>query len=488
MDEPSPRVVVKFLDDADVDERLPEDGGQIKGLLARLEDADQEGAVAILDRLRDLMPIEFDFAGKIVERVLTGFDQDAVRGLIGQAGASHYGPRHLLRYFTIRSADGYTPSQALDVAEFLRTWRIVETAYVGARPGEPPAVNTSIRVLSPVATEQRYLRDLGIRSCWALPGGQGDGVRLVDIEAGWNVDPCHACLPQRRIILHPGHTPNHRDRYLRHGNAVLGTVLAQHARRGGKGIAPNAGAYLVCTDAPEPDGTGFSRDHASAMITALLHRQPCDVFLLEAQSKWRRRSPNGETSLVTGLPVEVESHVLELIRLATALGVVVVEPAGNGSDNLDRIAAEIKTREDRDVLANRDSGAILVGALRGGGTTHDPFERLPSSNFGCRIDCYAPGEWILAPWTVRGGEDHDDYTDTDFGETSAAGAIIAGAVVVLQAIAKQRQTPLDPLAIRTALSRSDINTPLAIATCDSPDRAPVMPNLRRIVNEFGWDA
>ena len=62
-----------------------------------------------------------------------------------------------------------------------------------------------------------------------------------------------------------------------------------------------------------------------------------------------------------------------------------------------------------------------------------------------------------------------------FGGTSGAGAIVAGAAVVLQGIARARGTLLTPDRMRDLLSDRGFNTSSANP---SSDRIGVMPNLK----------
>ena len=87
-------------------------------------------------------------------------------------------------------------------------------------------------------------------------------------------------------------------------------------------------------------------------------------------------------------PVEIADATYEAIRLATALGIVVVEAGCNGGYDLDAYTnLSGKRIFDRTSAGFRDSGAIMVGA----GSSASPHTRLGFSNHGNRVECYARG-------------------------------------------------------------------------------------------------
>src|SRR5262249_42720036 len=156
-----------------------------------------------------------------------------------------------------------------------------------------------------------------------------------------------------------------------------------------------------------------------AITRAARDLNPGDVVLIEAQSF---AGPHFNPTTGTGVaPVEYENPVFDAIQAATSRGIIVVEPAANGSDNLDH--ADYRGTFDRNV---RDSGAILVGsgkppAAYGKGPDR---ARTDESNFGARVDVQG---WGRAVMTCGFGDlGHDDgennwYTDR-FGATSGAAA------------------------------------------------------------------
>ena len=102
-----------------------------------------------------------------------------------------------------------------------------------------------------------------------------------------------------------------------------------------------------------------------------------DVILLEQQSV---QGPQFDPTTGRGLvPIEFEPEVFNAIKAATNKGIIVVESAGNGSENLDRASYDGKF--DR---TKRDSGALIVGAGLPEGGIYGPGPdrtRTAESNF-----------------------------------------------------------------------------------------------------------
>jgi hypothetical protein len=341
---------------------------------------------------------------------------------------------------------GWYAFEGPDAAERVALARrnpLVETAYLAFAPQPPP---TDLPPETPDFSElQAYVGPspdgLGIGEAARWPGGGGARVRVVDVEYGW--DPEHEDLGATRDIETSGYESG---MYEFHGNSVLGQLFAGDDGYGVTGMIPDAEPIVVF-----PFGVS-DRDYdvADAILRALALLQPGDVILVEQQS-WARGNY---------CPVEVDPGVFDAIALATANGVVVVEPSGNGGQDLDDPAWG--GIFDRDV---RDSGAILVG---GGASPLSPFAprswiRSGGSCYGTRVDVQA---WYDAIVTTTNGEYDGYYADlffadedprqaytASFGGTSGASPMITAIVGILQSVLIEAgEAPLSPGALRALLS------------------------------------
>jgi hypothetical protein len=365
-----------------------------------------------------------------------------------------YRPANLQAFFVIEVPAG---ASAEEIAAEVNAWPSVATAYVEPPPVEPPVTPAD----DPRNVNQGYLDPapdgIDAEYAWGFPGGDGAGQALVDLEWGWTLN--HEDLAAHGITIISG--LNHS--YFFHGTGVLGEVAAVDNTVGCVGITPAlssvrcVGQWLT--------GGGYST--SQPILDAIAVMNFGDVLLLEAQaSLWG----------YVRVPVEIEPAVFEAIRLATALGIVVVEAAGNGAVDLDTVidpdGAQIFNRASPGF---RDSGAIIVGA----GSSVSPHARLGFSCFGSRIDCYGWGENVDTLSTDGAGTAIDQYTTT-FNGTSSASPIVTGAALAVQGLAEDSLgARFAPWQLRSILSDPANGTPSANPAADL---IGVMPNLRAIID------
>jgi serine protease len=402
---------------------------------------------------------------------------DALHGLEARAAKTRLAPRHsLTRYWRIDLRP--YPERAAEVVDKLRALAEVDLAYrelAASDPqyGSPPAGES-------LAEGQGYLDDapagIGARWAWqqiALRRQQGpasvDPVRVCDVEQRW--EPRHQDLPP--LALHYGENRDAAGEEAgggHHGTAVLGQLAAASSGAGVAGGAQPVGSFSLSSHyrskrAPVHTFPGTNGHVAAAIVFTLLdggdadELERGDVLLLEVQR--------------AGLPTEVDAADFDAVRLAAALGVVVVEAAGNGGRDLDAYVDPDTGYELRRGAAGfRDSGAILVGAAR----SALPHDRASFSNHGSRVDCFAWGDSVTSCGygDLAGAASTDYYTNT-FSGTSSASPIIAAAAALVQALHPGR---LDSRQMRALLSKP------ATGTLQGPDVAGhvgVMPDLRRLV-------
>lgn len=279
---------------------------------------------------------------------------------------------------------------------------------------------------------------MDVRYAWTVPGGKGENVKIIDIELNWNLNhsdlivaASDAFILVKGIDRLPDDVQNQAN--IDHGTAVLGELVAADDGIGVTGIAHRARLGLV-----NPLTNGTTPDVEAAIRRAAANLEPGDVMLLELSVAGPRFDPFGGKGLV---PVEFEPGVFAAIKEATSSGIIVVESAGNGFEDLDHPAYGGAFNR-----INRDSGAIIVGAGKpeGGIYGSGPDRtRTEESNFGSRVDLQGWGRFVTTSGygPLREEQGPNNLYTIDFGATSAAAAMVAGAAAVVQSIVKERGRP-----------------------------------------------
>jgi len=381
--------------------------------------------------------------------------------LINRAKALHpgYKPPEFRNFVTFEVPEGLDPGEvAKGVRDRAGEFK-VERVYVEPPPMPPPTPGPVSTTGTPT---QGYLESaaqggIDVRYAWDQAGGRGDGQRLVDLEWGW--DKAHPDLASLGIEILTGDVYGALD----HGTAVLGVVAAGSYAGTCSGIAPALGSVRCAS----PWYSG-QYDLVTALLDSIYEMSVGDVLLLEMQNMGYG---------FAGIPVETDPTTMELVRLATAVGIVVVEAAGNdGTANLDDLKDESGSRFMNPAdPAFRDSGAILVAA----GTSTSPHTRNPGSCHGARIDCFAWGDSVYTLGSVPAQNQSPAYT-TPIDRTSSAAAIVAGAALILQGLAApNRRLPLTSQQVRSVLGDRERGTRPA----STAELIGVMPDLRKIIED-----
>lgn len=338
-------------------------------------------------------------------------------------------------------------------------WPINDEITANPEPGIYECSATDFTVVAPdLEGEQGYLSPAPIgvdaAAVWAVPGGRGAGIRVIDIEGGFRE---HLDIPP--LLSNVGHHVNlHRE----HGRKVVGILTAKNDGIGTTGIAGDAQVGFrslfnanVYADWGEANSSSFNS--AYHIYWAAKHSLT-GVVLLELQ----RPGPSDDgcvcsNSPCSAIPIEFWPADYDVIESAVANSVVVIEAAANGGQSLDRPIYE--GLFDRTV---RDSGAILTTGSEA--LTRAPMCLPGRPNSGSRVDVHSWGELVT---TTGQSNSSDLFSDTwcniyidDFNGSSSASAILAGVAASLQGAALANLgAKLDPLALRQLLV--DTGTPQA---------------------------
>jgi hypothetical protein len=307
---------------------------------------------------------------------------------------------------------------------------------------------------------QRYPVGHDAMAAWQVPGGSGAGVRVADVEESW--DLAHPDLaPAAVVALAPITSTHDRD----HGTGALGIVGARANDVGLTGLAP-ASALAV-----SPDAGGHAIP--AAVLRAAHHVGRGGIVLIEEQ-----------VSLGGDAMVPVEHDVLNRIAIqaATALGVLVVEPAGNGGVDLDHDprCPELRAFAPPGI----DSGALVVAAAqRELDATGERTGRWMADEFtsgGLRVNCFAAGEGVAAPQSNAAG------LTGEFSGTSAASAIVAGVAAAFQGAATASDSgTLSNTELRARLADPQYGHWPGVSSPLNPRGIGVMPDLELLLEGIG---
>lgn len=392
-------------------------------------------------------------------RVVTNVDVDELERRAGRRRRKDVAG--LARFWRIDvRGTGRSPQEVVDLLLGLRFPGIAH-AYAETTAADPAQITAADEPENP---RQGYVEQrpdgVDARWAWGRVGGGGEGIGFADLEQGWFT--AHEDLAGRvgGLLCHLNlfDVTGEGD----HGTGVLGVVLGSDNARGGLGIAPGLARVSVCS---HYDGTGVPKV-ADAIAVATGALSAGDVLLLEVERPG-------------GYPTETDDADFAAVVDATEKGIIVVEAAGNGAQNLDTWRSTAGRALDRDV-DDLDSGAVVVAAARRRVEQDGPdrgHRWLLSSSYGRRVDCYAWGE-AVATADVAG------YRQ-DFGGTSAAAAIVAGAAAALQGMVRAATGGvLTPEEMRRRLS-DPRGTPQIPAASRALVPIGVLPDLKILGEDIG---
>ena len=333
---------------------------------------------------------------------------------------------------------------------------------------------------------------------WSQHGGTGTGVQIIDIEFSWNLT--HEDLIHQNVPIYGG-APRRGDVAGRnHGTAVVGVTSGGDNGFGITGICPDSTVRTV-TNVGGSSG-------AEAIQTAAEMLNPGDILILEMHRAGPRFNFKSRSDQAGYIAVEWWPLDLAAIKYAVKRGIVVVEAAGNGGEDLDAALYDAgpkypysfpPTWRNPFGRSSDDSGAILVGAGAPSpgthGRNHGPARsRLDFSNYGGLLDAQGWGQEVTTCGygDLQGGQDENLWYTDKFAGTSSATPIVAGVLACVQGVRKANgRNACTPAEMRyllrqnTGAQQEDGTTDPVTGAIANPasQRIGSLPNLQLLIAE-----
>lgn len=461
-------IIIKLLDDSGMVVR----GGRLAPAASKSR-ADKPMAVAaddarhVVNGMLDAMPgSRLESLFKVPTPLLEAMRHTGQRNT-GEALAD------LSQFFVLQVADKSAGRVAM---EELLQWPGIETVYGQPAWGLPvdiPPTTPDFQNTTGPGQGYQDAAPLGIDIAAAWQRGlTASGVTVVDVESGWNLaheDLDHLLGQVPPVAMIPPSQWATNQAGIDHGNATLGVLASGINAYGTGGLIPGATIRV----APLNLIGSSTWIGPNAILLATLNLQPGDIILIEA-----------ELPVAAGaVPFENNPAEYAVVRQATALGIHVIEPAGNSPNGLsldvDLAVFDMVANRSKFDRYFRDSGAVLVGA--GESTVFQPVPWRPgvhnayvNSNYGSRVDTYAWGQDVVTlgygprfgtlancantfdPFPLFPADVNQEYTYC-YGGTSSAGAIVAGAAAILEE--RHRQLFGQPFDVRGLRHHLSLGTP-----------------------------
>lgn len=356
--------------------------------------------------------------------------------------ASHLEREALLRLVRRLAADPAVVTAFLEPRAVPAALGFDAFAKTPATGPTPPVERSAVTSDTPdFSSMQGYLTDaplgIGATSMASQPGARGGTVRIVDVEGAWLWS--HEDLPTPFLDL-----GQHIDNlsWRNHGTAVVGVMRGSDNGYGVIGIVPD------CQVGSSSIG---DQSVAGALLNAGLHLDPGDLILIELHGAGPNSYEGG--GQYGYMPMEFWPDNFDAIRALTDQGLIIVEAAGNGQQDLDDpLYQGLFDRQ------QRDSGAIMSGATNGGALDPAWF-----TNHGARVDLCGWGYQVTTTGygDLQNGPETEWYTQ-QFSGTSSASPIVTGSVASLQGMVEAAHG----LRLDAALAR------LILAQTGTPTNGP----------------
>jgi len=311
-----------------------------------------------------------------------------------------------------------SPAEAEQIINELNDLKIVEIAYF--QPAPEPAGD----IYPPTPDYQSYqdYREAapdGVDADYAnsLTGGDGSGVKIIDIEGNWQTT--HEDLDKAIGGIIAG-IPIADQSWRNHGTAVIGEMIAGDNGYGVTGICPGADIGMV--------SIGGSST-AEALYTSIDNLQQGDMILIELHAPGPRYDFQSRPDQLGYVCMEYWQANYDAILYAWAKGIVVIEAGGNGAEDFDDViyGSLFDT-------TYRNSHAIIVGAGYPAASSYN-LQKHGFSNYGARVNLQGYGSGVYTTGygsLFDGGGDENQYYTYSFGGTSSASPIVTGAAACLQ--------------------------------------------------------
>lgn len=428
-----------------------------------------------------------------------GSEERVERSMMAAAPEVREGMPNLPSYYYVEADD-----EKLDkLAEEMMNQNLVEAAYI--KPSAYPpvymevdeAAPRALQVAPPVTADfvanQLYLEaapgGIDARYAWLCAGGRGRNVRIIDIEGGWRFS--HEDLVQNQGgVIGGGQSPDLGWR--NHGTAVVGEFGGDRNSFGITGISPLANVRAISI-------FGAGQSWGKAITDAANALRAGDIILIELHAAGPRFNFTGRDDQRGYIAVEYWPDAFAAIVYATQVrGVIVIEAAGNGAENLDDpiysnrpVTFPASWRNPFD-LNNPQSGAVIVGAGAPPpgthGANHGPDRsRLDFSNYGARVDVQGWGREVTTTGygDLQGGPDEDLWYTNRFSGTSSASPIVVGAVACLQGALRSANKPLLNPETAHDILRSTGSSQQAAPSRPATQRIGNRPDLKAALNALG---